>query len=98
MEAPNGGKLTSQTQKRLERIAEPNGTMTRKAAHMALHFAAGHVILSMAHSMSWALHERQAVGYTTRKGVRLMPITLTLHILGFVITIKVKSENRHSAK
>jgi len=30
--------------------------------------------------------------------VRLMPITLTLHILGFVITIKVKSENRHSAK
>ena len=24
-----------------------------------------------------ALHERQAVGYTTRKGVRLVPITLT---------------------
>ena len=42
--------------------------------------------------------QRQAVSYTTRKGVRLMPITLTLHILGFVITIKVKSENRHSAK
>ena len=45
-----------------------------------------------------ALHERQAVGYTTRKGVRLVPITLTLHIFGFVITIKVKRENRHSAK
>ena len=45
-----------------------------------------------------ALHERQAVGYTTRKGVRLMPITLTLYIFGFVVTIRVKSENRHSAK
>ena len=48
--------------------------------------------------MRRALHERQAVGYTTRKGVRLMPITLTLHIFGFVITIKVKSKNRHSGK
>ena len=96
MEAPNGGKLTSQTQKRLERIAEPNGTMTRKAAHMALHFAAGHVILSMAHSMSWALHERQAVGYTTRKGV--LPMRITLHIGRFTVTIIVKSRNRHSAK
>ena len=45
-----------------------------------------------------ALHERQAVGYTTRKGVRLVPITLTVHIFGVVITIKVKRENRHSAK
>ena len=85
MEAPNGGKLTSQTQKRLERIAEPNGTI-----------AAGHVILSMAHSMSWALHERQAVGYTTRKGVLSMRITL--HIGRFTVTIIVKSRNRHSAK
>ena len=45
-----------------------------------------------------ALHERQAVGYTTRKGVRLVPITLTVHIFGVVITIRVKRENRHSAK
>ena len=63
---------------------------------MALHFAAGHVILSMAYSMSWALHERQAVGYTTRKGVLSMRITL--HIGRFTVTIIVKSRNRHSAK
>ena len=63
---------------------------------MALHFAAGHVILSTAYSMSWALHERQAVGYTTRKGVLSMRITL--HIGRFTVTIIVKSRNRHSAK
>lgn len=44
----------------------------------------------------WALHERQAVGYTTRKGVLLMRITL--HIGRFTVTIIVKSRNRHSAK
>ncbi len=43
-----------------------------------------------------ALHERQAVGYTTRKGVLLMRITL--HIGAFTVTIIVKSRNRHSAK
>ena len=43
-----------------------------------------------------ALHERQAVSYTTRKGVLLMRITL--HIGRFTVTIIVKSRNRHSAK
>ena len=43
------------------------------------------------------LHRRQAVGHTTRKGVRLMRITL--HIGAFTVTIIVKKrENRHSAK
>ena len=46
--------------------------------------------------MGWALHERQAVGYTTRKGVLLMRITL--HVGRFTVTIIVKSRNRHSAK
>ena len=46
--------------------------------------------------MGWALHERQAVGHTTRKGVLLMRITL--HIGRFTVTIIVKSRNRHSAK
>mgnify|MGYP000806463651 CR=1 FL=1 len=32
------------------------------------------------------------------KGVRLMPITLTFHLFGCVITIKVKSENRHPGR
>ena len=32
------------------------------------------------------------------RGGEAMPITMTIHILGFVITIKVKSENLHSAK
>ena len=41
--------------------------------------------------------QRQAVGHTTRKGVRLMRITL--HIGAFTVTIVVKKrENRHSAK
>lgn len=40
--------------------------------------------------------QRQAVGYTTRKGVLLMRITL--HIGRFTVTIIVKSRNRHSAK
>ena len=37
---------------------------------------------------------------TFRREVSLMPITLTLHIFGYVITIRVKREsnNRHSAK
>ena len=46
--------------------------------------------------MGWALHERQAVSYTTRKGVLSMRITL--HIGRFTVTIIVKSRNRHSAK
>lgn len=33
-----------------------------------------------------------------KKEVRGMPITLTIHIFGLVITIKVKSENRHSGQ
>ena len=33
-----------------------------------------------------------------RKEVRTMPITLTFHIFGYVITIRVKRESRHSAK
>ena len=44
------------------------------------------------------LHKRQAVGHTTREGVRLVPITLTFHIFGYVVTIRVKSENRHPGR
>ena len=32
------------------------------------------------------------------KGVRLVPITLTFHIFGYVVTIRVKSENRHPGR
>ena len=40
------------------------------------------------------------LAYTLRKGVKLMPITLTFHLFGFTVTvrIKTKSYNRHSAK
>jgi len=43
---------------------------------------------------------RQAVGHHLRKEVMLMPITLTWHVFGytFTLTIKKKSNNRHSAK
>jgi len=27
-----------------------------------------------------------------------MPITLTFHVFGFTVTVRVKSDNRHSAK
>ena len=42
--------------------------------------------------------QRQAVYHTTQKGVMVMPITLTFHVLNWTITIKVKSRNRHSGK
>jgi len=41
---------------------------------------------------------RQAVGCTTRKGVRHMPITLTFHVCGITVTVTLKRDNRHSAK
>ena len=40
----------------------------------------------------------KAVCYTPRKGVSIVPITLTIHIGVYTITITVKSRNRHSAK
>ena len=38
------------------------------------------------------------VSERTRKEVKLMPITLTFHVFGYTITLKVtkKSNNRHS--
>ena len=42
--------------------------------------------------------QRQAVYHTTLKGVMVMPITLTFHVLYWTVTIRVKSRNRHSAK
>ena len=33
-----------------------------------------------------------------RKEVKSMPITITLHIFGLVVTIRIKEENRHSDK
>ena len=45
-----------------------------------------------------ALHERQAVGYILREEVVDMPITITLHIFGCVVTIRIKGENRHPGR
>ena len=43
--------------------------------------------------------QRQAVvSYTTRKGVKHMPITITFHVFTYTITITVKQNRRHSAK
>ena len=63
---------------------------TATLSRFLLHLATSYVIMPM------ALHERQAVGHTTRKGVRRMRITL--HIGRYTVTIIVKSRNRHSAK
>ena len=43
-------------------------------------------------------HNGRRFGSHHPKGGDLMPFTLTFHLLGFVITLKVKRENRHSAK
>ena len=40
----------------------------------------------------------KAVPPLSDKGGVYMPITLTFHILGYTITVTVKSRNRHSAK
>ena len=47
------------------------------------------------------IHESvKRLAYTLRKEVKLMPITLTFHVFGLTVTvrIKTKSDNRHSAK
>ena len=47
------------------------------------------------------IHESvKRLAYTLRKEVKLMPITLTFHVFGLTVTvrIKTKSNNRHSAK
>ena len=47
------------------------------------------------------IHESvKRLAYTPRKGVKLMPITLTFHVFGLTVTVrtKTKSDNRHSAK
>ena len=38
------------------------------------------------------------LAHTTRKGGDLMPLTITFHIFGYVVTIRVKCETRHSDK
>ncbi len=38
------------------------------------------------------------MAHTTRKGGDSMPLTITFHAFGYVFTIRVKRENRHSAK
>ena len=40
----------------------------------------------------------QAVGYTHPKGGVYMPITLTFHVFGITVTVRLKRDNRHSAK
>ena len=45
-----------------------------------------------------ALPSEKGGSVTSPKGGVAMPITLTFHILGYTITVTVKSRNRHSAK
>ena len=53
-------------------------------------------------SQKCALRDGRRFGHTLRKGVKpmlsLTPVTVTFHILGFVITIRIKGENRHPAR
>lgn len=45
-----------------------------------------------------ALHNGRRFGYNLRKGVRLVPIIITLHILGFTVTVRIKGRNRHPGR
>ena len=38
------------------------------------------------------------VPVSSDKEVRDMPITITFHIFGFTVTVRIKGRNRHSAK
>ena len=45
-----------------------------------------------------ALHNGRRFATPPKRGVMVMPITLTFHVLKWTVTIRVKSRNRHSAK
>ena len=38
------------------------------------------------------------VSVSSEREVRDMPITITFHIFGFTVTVRIKGRNRHSAK
>jgi len=40
----------------------------------------------------------EAVSHSTRRGEITMPITITLHIFGYILTIRVKRQDRHPAR
>ena len=42
--------------------------------------------------------KRRRLAIIYRKEVMCMPITITIHVFGFTITIRVKSNNRHSGQ
>ena len=44
------------------------------------------------------LLKRRRLAIMFRKEVMRMPITITIHVFGFTITIRVRSNNRHSAQ
>ena len=44
------------------------------------------------------LHSAGGLARSSPKGGDTMPLTLTFHLFGLVFTLKVKRENRHSAK
>lgn len=44
------------------------------------------------------LYGRRFVPVSSDKEVRDMPITITFHIFGFTVTVRIKGRNRHSAK
>ncbi len=64
-----------------------------------LHFGKSYDIVSAVLLLKYrALHNGRRFSYISAKEVRHMPITLTIHILGYTITIRVKKQNRHPAR
>jgi hypothetical protein len=48
--------------------------------------------------LSFSQARGTAVSDTTQKGGEQMPITLTFHLFGLTVTVRVKKQNRHPAR
>ena len=57
-----------------------------------------HLFLRVSPQQGYCIKSGAVFGLIPPKGGDIMPITLTFHLFGLVFTLKIKWENRHSAK
>lgn len=77
----------------------PCGLLTRPARFsLAICRKTCYAVDGISSEVLGAAQRQAVVSYTTRKGVKHMPITITFHVFTYTITITVKQNRRHSAK
>ena len=77
----------------------PCGLLTRPARFsLAICRKTRYAVDGISSEVLGAAQRQAVVSYTTRKGVKHMPITITFHVFTYTITITVKQNRRHSAK